>query len=85
MTELARAADILSEVPDTEWTRERLGEILLEAAGEKRGDFLWPLRVALSGKEKSPPPQDIAWVVEKEATLLRIRSAMKSLGHPIGE
>ena len=79
VTELARAADTLSKVSDTEWTRERLGEILLEAAGEKRGDFLWPLRVALSGKEKSPPPQDIAWVIGKESTLLRIRSAQESL------
>lgn len=76
---LGKAADILSAVTESDWTRERLGEILLEAAGEQRGDFLWPLRVALSGKEKSPPPQDIVWVVGKDEALARVRSALALL------
>jgi nondiscriminating glutamyl-tRNA synthetase len=69
---LENAKRILTDVADADWTRERLGEILLEAAGEKRGDFLWPLRVALSGTKQSPPPQDIAWVIGKKATVKRI-------------
>jgi len=69
---LERARDILGTVSDEDWTRERLGEILLDAAGDRRGDFLWPLRVALSGEKKSPPPQDIAWVIGRDATLERI-------------
>jgi nondiscriminating glutamyl-tRNA synthetase len=77
---LGRALDILSSVADADWSRERLGEILLEAAGDDRGGFLWPLRVALSGKEKSPPPSDIAWVIGRESTLSRIRSASDVLG-----
>lgn len=76
---LGKASDILSAVDDGDWTRERLGEILLEAAGERRGDFLWPLRVALSGKEKSPPPSDIAWVIGKDAALARIKTALAIL------
>lgn len=74
--ELERAVGIISNISDQDWTRERLGEILLEAAGDKRGDFLWPIRVALSGAEKSPPPQDIAWVIGKDATLSRIKAAI---------
>ncbi|NTW90248.1 MAG: glutamate--tRNA ligase [Candidatus Moranbacteria bacterium] len=76
---LENAKRILTDVTDSDWTRERLGEILLEAAGEKRGDFLWPLRVALSGAKQSPPPQDIAWVIGKTYTLSRISSALESL------
>ena len=74
---LVRAKDILADIPDIDWTRQRLGEILLAEAGEKRGDFLWPLRVALSGAKQSPPPQDIAWVIGKDATLLRIRTSIR--------
>jgi hypothetical protein len=29
--------------------------------------------------EKSPPPQDIAWVIGKESTLSRTRVALKAL------
>lgn len=73
---LGRAVGVIEAVSDRDWTREKLGEILLEAAGDDRGGFLWPLRVALTGAEKSPPPSDIAWVIGKERTLSRIRSAL---------
>lgn len=76
---LGRAVGVIEAVSDEDWTREKLGEILLEAAGDDRGGFLWPLRVALSGVEKSPPPQDIAWVIGKEPTLSRIHAALKTL------
>lgn len=76
---LERAQALLEGVVEADWTRERLGEILLEAAGEKRGDFLWPLRVALSGVKQSPPPQDIAWVIGKTSTLSRIDSARHAI------
>jgi nondiscriminating glutamyl-tRNA synthetase len=75
LASLEKAGELLAGVSEADWTRERLGEILLEAAGEKRGDFLWPLRVALSGAKQSPPPQDIAWVIGKEAVLERTRVA----------
>ncbi len=67
---------VLESVPEGEWTREKIGESILAAAGDKWGDFLWPLRMALSGKEKSPPPQDIAWVIGKEASLARVDKAI---------
>lgn len=41
-----------------------------------RGLVYWPLRVALSGKEKSPDPVDIAFVVGKEKTLERVGRAI---------
>ncbi|NTW45523.1 MAG: glutamate--tRNA ligase [Candidatus Moranbacteria bacterium] len=76
---LRRAIGIFADIPESDWTRECLGEILLAAAGEKRGDFLWPIRVALSGAKQSPPPQDLAWVLGREATIDRIGRAVSSL------
>ncbi len=44
-----------------------------------RGYFLWPLRVALTGKKASAPPFDIAEILGKEKTLKRIKEARKKL------
>jgi glutamyl/glutaminyl-tRNA synthetase len=39
------------------------------------GNVLWPLRVALSGKEKSPEPFLLAHALGKKETLSRIAYA----------
>lgn len=44
-----------------------------------RGLAYWPLRVALTGKEKSPNPVDVAYVLGKEESLKRINNAIKKL------
>jgi glutamyl/glutaminyl-tRNA synthetase len=41
-----------------------------------RGKLLWPLRVALSGRDKSPGPFEIAEILKKEETLKRIKNAI---------
>lgn len=46
---------------------------------EDRGKLLWPLRVALTGREKSPPPFEIAEILGKEEVLKRIKYAQKLL------
>jgi len=40
-----------------------------------RGYLLWPLRVALTGKEASAGPFEIAEILGKEITLKRIKEA----------
>jgi len=40
-----------------------------------RGEVLWPLRVALTGRERSPDPFTCAWVIGQEETLERIKAA----------
>ncbi len=40
-----------------------------------RGELLWPLRVALTGKEKSPDPFVSAFVIGKEESIARIKNA----------
>jgi glutamyl/glutaminyl-tRNA synthetase len=49
------------------------------ASEEGRGEVLWPLRVALSGQEKSPDPFTLAFILGPEKTLMRIQNACDKL------
>ncbi len=40
-----------------------------------KGELLWPLRVALSGKKQSPNPFSLAFVLGKDETITRITAA----------
>ena len=40
---------------------------------EDRGAILWPLRYAISGKEKSPSPWEILYVLGKDECIKRIK------------
>ena len=44
-------------------------------AGQDRGLVYWPLRVALTGKERSPDPVDIAYVLDKKRMIDRLNKA----------
>jgi glutamyl/glutaminyl-tRNA synthetase len=46
---------------------------------QDRGVVYWPLRVALTGKEKSPDPVDVMEVLGREKTLQRIDEAIRKL------
>ena len=49
------------------------------ATQEGRGAVLWPLRVALSGKEKSPDPFTLIYILGKEETSERIIVAISKI------
>ena len=75
---LEKARTILGALDEPTWgIHAELERVLLEAAGDKRGDFLWPLRVALSGAQRSPSPFDCAWVLGKSMTLERLDKALR--------
>ncbi len=44
-----------------------------------KGQLLWPLRVALTGQERSPDPFTCAYVLGKEETLERVRTAINTI------
>ncbi|OGZ65181.1 MAG: glutamate--tRNA ligase [Candidatus Staskawiczbacteria bacterium RIFCSPHIGHO2_01_FULL_36_16] len=79
---------ILSKInpPAGGWDIKKIEEVLLAGAWEfnkekgypekNRGFLLWPLRVALSGRQFSPSPFEIADILGKEKTLKRIREAV---------
>ncbi len=70
--ELLKNADYSSE--------ETIKESLIEYADkEGKGNVLWPLRFALSGKEKSPDPFTLIFVLGKEETDVRIERVLKSI------
>jgi len=63
--------------------KKTLEELLVSEAEKfntkNRGYFLWPLRVALSGKEASASPFEIAEILGKKKTLQRISDALVTL------
>jgi nondiscriminating glutamyl-tRNA synthetase len=85
---LDRSEKILSKIKNEDWTKENLEKILIKEAekfaidlnkGGDRGYLLWPLRVALSGKEASASPFEIADILGKEKVLKRIKEAKKQI------
>ena len=80
-TSLALAADVLAK--QTEWNNEALFETLKALAadnGLKNGQVLYPVRIALSGKETTPGgATELAVVLGKEETLNRINAALANL------
>ena len=84
---LSGAHLLLSAIPENRWTRGEIESILLASAGEQtredgrvdRGRLLWPVRVALTGKKKSPGPIEVAAILGRSETLHRIQSIVSSL------
>ena len=66
--------------PLSVWDKESIKNAVWDYATQRgRGEVLWPMRVALSGREQSPDPFTIAGVVGKEKTLARLLYAQNSL------
>lgn len=67
----------LGKLEVSEWNKEALESIIMPYAEKNgRGDVLWPLRVALSGRKNSPGPFEIAAVLGCEKTILHIKKAI---------
>ncbi len=59
---------------------DSLKESLWDYATEHgRGNVLWPLRYALSGRDKSPDPFTIAELIGRESTERRVQNAIEML------
>lgn len=78
---LDKCEKLLSEIKEKDFAAKKLEKILMPEA-EKTGDrgtLLWPLRVALTGKEASPGPFETAEILGKRRVLKRIREARKEV------
>lgn len=61
-------------------TIENIREVIMPYANEEgRGSVLWPMRFALSGKERSPDPFTLAFILGKEETIERLKVAERML------
>lgn len=77
---LEKALTVLTNLSDDDWKkRSVLEKVLMDTAGEKRGDFLWPMRSALTGVNRSPSPFDVAFVLGKEESMKRLTFALDKL------
>jgi glutamyl-tRNA synthetase len=77
---LQTVSEILGGVADEDFTALNTKDAVWPYADQEgRGAVLWPLRVALSGKEKSPDPFTILGLIGKQEALVRIAQALKTL------
>lgn len=64
----------LGAIDSDSWDYESIKSAVWDyAEAQGRGNVLWPFRVALSGKEKSPDPFELATILGKEVTLRRLQ------------
>ncbi|MFH1192765.1 MAG: glutamate--tRNA ligase [Candidatus Jorgensenbacteria bacterium] len=78
---LEAAMALFKKTDERSFTRDLLEKPLFLLADERgRGEFLWPLRVALSGREASPGPVEIAVALGRVETVNRLQIAVEKLG-----
>jgi glutamyl-tRNA synthetase len=76
---LSRAAELLQNADFS--APETIKEAVWGYAEEVgRGELLWPLRVSLTGKERSPDPFISAYIIGKDESLARIKQACDKIG-----
>jgi nondiscriminating glutamyl-tRNA synthetase len=79
---LGLALGSLDKIPHRDWQQKNINntlETIAQKHGLAPGDIFWPVRVAVSGLEKSPSPAEIIEALGKEEALNRIKIAIKKL------
>ncbi len=72
----------VSKYSTLDWTAAKLQEKIVNFIKENNltnGEMLWPMRVALTGLEKSPTPFEVAEILGQEKTLARLNEAISLL------
>ncbi len=78
---LEELLNVFGTTPQEFDTNEKIHEMLSPLANQYgRGSVFWPLRVALSGREASPDPVEIARVLGPHEVKQRLEIAIKKLG-----
>ncbi len=73
---LETSKQILEQINDGGFNKDNLEKIFLSATGGKdRGELLWPLRVALTGRKASPGPFEIMEILGQKTSILRLKTA----------
>jgi len=84
--------EVLSKVSDEDWAKStdtksneknKNNAIKMAiwdyASSVGRGDVLWPMRYALTSKDRSPDPFTVAFVLGKNKTLVRLKNIIDAL------
>lgn len=73
---LAEVARMLDTIHEDHWSVSAIKDSVWQfVEAEGKGNVLWPLRYALSGRDRSPDPFTLAEALGKETTLRRIATA----------
>lgn len=77
---LEEAVRLFTEVADSQWNAESIKAAVWQYAEQVgRGNVLWPIRFALSGRDKSPDPFTLAVILGKEETMNRLNRVCKKI------
>jgi len=80
---LSAAQKSLELLSEKDWeNQDKLNDALLKVVEKEKldnGSVFWPVRVALSGLEKTPSPAELLWVLGKEESLKRLKKAIIKL------
>lgn len=76
---LSAVRDLIETIPTASFQKENVKEAVWSYAEEQgRGGVLWPLRFALSGRERSPDPFLLCEILGKNEVLARIFYALEA-------
>ena len=77
---LSHIISAAGEIADDEFSADGVKKALFGYAEQQgKGSVLWPLRYALSGKDKSPDPFNLMEVLGKKETIERLKIALRKL------
>lgn len=77
---LKQMISLLEKLSEADFTAENVKAAIWDYASEVgRGEVLWPMRYALSGKEKSPDPFVLAELLGKSTTINRLQTAINNV------
>jgi glutamyl-tRNA synthetase len=79
---LEKIHELLEKIPEENWTDDSINDAIityLKAKELKVGDYLWPLRVSLTGLKASPGPFEVAEVLGRAESLSRVQGGVKKL------
>lgn len=74
---LERACRLLSALPGQPTANEAKEAVFSYATEAGRASVLWPMRVALSGKEKSPDPFTLVSLLGRDTSIERLKKALE--------
>jgi len=75
-----KVVELLQKISSDKFNNESIKNAVWEYAEEKgRGNILWPMRYALSGRDRSPDPFTLASVLGKDETINRLTKASSKL------
>lgn len=77
---LQKVLALIGDIDEAFFVPETIKTAIWDYATEAgRGSVLWPMRYALSGRDKSPDPFTLASILGKKTTIRRISAAIKLL------